>query len=255
MSTRYRKDLNFLASFYIITIVWHGLFRKEISMVLIISSSKRRAQVINDIFYYMGIPSYAVTPTEALSEISGLYRAALVLEPQELADAESFIAKLRSYVSSIPIFAISDTRDFPAYIFDDCFSDSIYSSTLIEEIVKYQSERGLPLSAHYRLAGIDASCDRERITVFGETIAFTKTETMILRYLIASYPKPQDAKSIIRYAYRPTKKPELASIRTHISVMNRKFREATGKTLFLGIDKEGYVMSTPELVKAYADNT
>ena len=41
-------------------------------MLLIIDSMKRNAQAISDIFYYMGVLSYAATPCEALSEISGL---------------------------------------------------------------------------------------------------------------------------------------------------------------------------------------
>lgn len=218
-------------------------------MVLIISTSKRKAQIINEIFYYMGVLSYAATPTEALSEISGVYRAALVLDPQDLPDTVSFISKLKSYASLIPIFAISDSNDYQKDVFDGNFKNSIYSSTLIEKIVEYQYNHKLPLSAHYRVAGIDASCDSERVTFFDKAIPFTKTEVMILRYLIASYSTPQDARSILKYAYKHSKKPESASIRTHISVMNRKFRDSTGKHLFFSIEKEGYVISTPETAK------
>ena len=221
-------------------------------MVLIISSSKKRAQLINDILYYMGVISHAITPSEAYSEFSGIYRAALVIEPDSLPDADGFVTKLRSYTSGVPIFAISDAENYTDGIFDGAFRSSIYSSTLVEEIVRYQSAHALPLSAHYRLAGIDASCTNERVTVFGKAISFTKTETMILRYLIAYYPTPQSAKRIVKYAYKPTKKPEISSIRTHISVMNKKFRELTGKNLFLAMDKEGYVVATPEVAKALA---
>ena len=217
-------------------------------MVLVISASKKKAQVISDIFYYMGVLSYAASQIEALAEISGLYRAVLLVDPEELPDEESFAEKLRSYASSLPTFAISDSANLNTSLYDGCFKNSVYSSTLIEEIVRYQEDHRLPLTAHYRLAGIDASCNLERVKVFDEMTSFTKTETMILRYLIASYPTPQSAKSIIRYAYKPGKKPEIASIRTHISVMNRKFREITGKNLFVGIEKEGYVVSTPEIL-------
>jgi len=34
--------------------------------------------------------------------------------------------------------------------------------------------------------------------------------------------------------------------------MNRKFRTITGKNLFIGIEKEGYVISTPEILKTFA---
>ena len=76
---------------------------------------------------------------------------------------------------------------------------------------------------------------------------------MILRYLIASYPTPQSAKKLVKYAYKPAKKPEVSSIRTHISVMNKKFREATGKNLCLAIDKQGYVISTPQILKSLSE--
>ncbi|MBQ7344272.1 MAG: winged helix-turn-helix domain-containing protein [Clostridia bacterium] len=224
-------------------------------MVLIIDSMKRKAQAISDIFYYMGVLSYAATPSEALSEISGLYSAVLVLNPENLPDAENFVERLRSYDARIPIFAITDASPelYPESIFNGSYPDSIYSSTLVEEIVKYQIRRNLPLTAHYRLAGIDASCDMERVTVFDESIGFTKTETMILRYLISSYPIPQSAKEIIKYSFKPSRKPEITSIRTHVSVMNRKFREIRGKNLFLNIQGKGYVVSTPEILKSLSE--
>lgn len=217
-------------------------------MVLIISSSRKTAEVISDMFYYMGVISYAATPTEALSEFSVLYRAALVIHPEVLPDRTDFISKLRSYARSVPIFAISDSTEENA-AFDGVYLDSIYSSTLLEQIVQYQRERSLPLSAHYRLVGIDASCTAERVTYFDNPIPFTKTETMILRYLIATYPVPQSAKRIVKYAYKPTKKPEAASIRTHLSVMNKRFRQISGKDLCLSIGKEGYVIATPKVIK------
>ena len=62
-------------------------------MVLIISTSRKTAEVISDMFYYMGVISYAATPTEALSEFSGLYRAALLVNPEALPDHEDFVSK------------------------------------------------------------------------------------------------------------------------------------------------------------------
>ncbi len=222
-------------------------------MVLIISAQRKEAQTVSDIFYYMGIISYAVTPKEALSEISSVYRAAILLEPERLADTTDFITKLRSYDSNLPIFAISDNIQHNiTNKFADTFPSSICSSTLIEKIVLYQKQNDLRLTAHYRLAGIDASCDERRVTVFDKPISFTKTEIMILRYLLSTYPIPADSKSILKYAFKPTRKPELTSIRTHISMMNKKFRETRGKNLFLNISEQGYVVSTPEILKELA---
>ena len=259
MSTHLNKDLNFSPTFDIIprgrTAIGTENDRKEITMVLIIGTMKRKAQAISDIFYYMGVLSYAATPSEALSEISGLYSAVLVLNPENLPDAKNFVERLRSYDARVPVFAITDAsfECYPSYVFDGSYPDSIYSSTLVEEIVRYQMKRNLPLTAHYRLAGIDASCDKERVTVFDKAIDFTKTETMILRYLISSYPIPQSAKEIIKYAFKPSRKPEITSIRTHVSVMNRKFREIKGKNLFINIQGKGYVVSTPEMLKSLSE--
>ena len=221
-------------------------------MILVIGAQKRRAQAISDIFYYMGVVSYAVTPTEALSEISGLYKAVLVVTPESLPDAKDLVERLRSYNAKTPIFAITDApaSEYPQSIFDSTFPDSIYSSTLIEGVVAYQHERMIPITAHYRLAGIDASCTSDVVKVFDTPISFTKTETMILRYLISAYPIPMSARDILKFAFRPSRRPEITSIRTHISVMNRKFREIRGKNLFVNIQGKGYAVSTPELIKA-----
>ena len=219
-------------------------------MVLIIHTAKREARAIADIFYYMGVVSYAATPIEALGEISGIYRAILIIDPDNLPDIDSFVEKLRSYNSRIPIFAVSDQPNYLDHeLFDGTFPDDIYSSRLIEEIVRYQKSRGLPLSACYRMAGIDASCHLENVLVFEKPLSFTKTETMILRYMIAAYPTPRDANDILRYAFKPMRKPEPASIRTHVSVMNKKFRELRSINLFIALPGEGYVISTPELLQ------
>ena len=221
-------------------------------MVLVIHNVKRNAQAISDIFYYMGVLSCAATPEEALSEISERYRAVIVMNPEALPDAESFVERLRAYDHKIPIFAISDRTAYTNAVFDECFPNDIYSSRLVEEIARFQSERGLPTVSQYRLAGINASCNTGRVKIFDEHVDFTRTETMILRYLIRSYPTPQDAKSILRYAFKPHRSPEPASIRTHVSAMNKKFRELKGKNLFLAIPSRGYVLLTPEILDAYA---
>ena len=128
-------------------------------MVLVIHNVKRNAQAISDIFYYMGVLSCAATPEEALSEISERYRAVIVMNPEALPDAESFVERLRAYDHKIPIFAISDRTAYTNAVFDECFPNDIYSSRLVEEIARFQSERGLPTVSQYRLAGINASCN------------------------------------------------------------------------------------------------
>ena len=217
-------------------------------MLLIISPSKKRARAVSDTFYYMGMISYAVTPNEALSEISDLYRAILMLDPEDIPDAEEYTEKLRAYNKRIPIFGIFDSeakRDINE-CFDAVFTYSACSCEILDEVVRYQRERCLPISAHYRLAGIDASCYSNAVSVFNERLDLTKTETMILRYLISTYPMPKSAGDIIKYAFKPTRRPEITSIRTHVCVINRKFRDLRGKNLFVNVPMQGYAICTPE---------
>lgn len=216
-------------------------------MILIIHTIKRKAQAISDIFHYMGILSAPSTPIEAVSEPERKYRAVLVADPDDMPDAEGLVENLRSYNPRAPIFAITNSpgRSYAHGIFNETFTNDMYSSELIEGITKYQKDRGLPITAKYTLSGIDASCDTEQVRIFDESISFTKTETMILRYLIASHPIPQDAESILRYAFKPLRKPEIASIRTHVSVMNKKSRESIGRNLLCAIPNRGYVLLVP----------
>ena len=114
-------------------------------------------------------------------------------------------------------------------------------------MAKISKSRGLLPAGIYKLAGINASCDIKSVTFLDEPVHFTRTEAMILRFLISTYPTPCSPDSIIEHAFRSGKHPEPSAVRTHISVMNKKFRAATGRTLFISVAGEGYVVSTPEL--------
>ena len=73
---------------------------------------------------------------------------------------------------------------------------------------------------------------------------------MILRYLIRSYPVPQNAERILKYAFKPTRAPEAASIRTHLSIMNKKFEKSIGRKMISLEPHRGYIILTPEYIKA-----
>ncbi len=212
-------------------------------MILVIDKSKRQRDTITDMFYYMGILSYGAGPMDALHEVSRMYSAVLVSSLIGIPDPKDYISKLRSY-SDIPIFALSDEQN---PLFDGCFGKNVYSSTLAVSVAKYIRERGERPFGIYRLAGIEASADVTVATYFDKKLGFTKTETMILRYLIKSYPSPAPAKDILKYAFRATRRPEVASVRTHISVMNKKFSALSGVALTFPSDEAGYVIATPEL--------
>ena len=88
-------------------------------MILLISRNKKRGNEYAEIFHYMGVLNTVATPTEALSEISLLYRAVLIIEPVTIADPADLVRKLKSY-ASLPIFAISEDgpNDQYAHLFD-----------------------------------------------------------------------------------------------------------------------------------------
>ncbi len=219
-------------------------------MVLIINRRKKDANYVSEIFHYMGILSHGATPAEALSEISLLYRAVIVMEPDTLPDPCDFVSRLRSYAKEVPIFALSDRiNDFPhKEIFDGIYKFSMYSSILAYKIAEYSKQNELPYIGDYRLAGINAMCDVEAVTYFDRHIPLTKTETMILRFLIRSYPLPMNSLSILKYSFRPSRSPECASVRTHICSINKKFRSITSRNIVTLVPDKGYIIITPEIM-------
>ena len=206
---------------------------------------------IAEIFYFMGYLTHGTTPHGALSEISTLYRAVIIAEPESIPDIEDYLSRLRGYSSSVPIFAICQSEPEVRYrsLFGTVFKNGTFSPTLAASISEYLDERGLEVMGDYRLAGIDASVTRTGVYYFSTRLGLTKTEVMILRFLIRSYPIPRDTQTVLKYAYRPTRCPETAGVRTHISIMNKKFRELTGRNLIASLPGRGYVILTPEIAE------
>lgn len=218
-------------------------------MILIINKSKRDARALAEMFYYMGELAQGVTPSEALSEISPIYRAVIIMEPEGLADAEDYIARLTSY-TKLPIFAITDAPSAKAsMLFDGILQKDAYAARIYSEITSHAKRNRLQAPGSYTLAGIDASIDLGFVEYFGRPIPFTRTEAMIIRTLIRLYPLPISSKDILKYAFRPARMPELANVRTHISVINKKWREATGRTLIAMESGSGYRILTPEVIE------
>ena len=225
-------------------------------MILIVNRSKKYANSITEIFHYMGILSHTATPTEALTEVSTSYRAVLIVDPETLPDPCDFIRKLRSY-SPTPIFSISTLgkKVAMASMFDGCFEHAISSARLASEIAQISKSLGLYSIGDYRLAGINATCDLEEVYFFETPIPLTKTEKMILRYLIRTYPLPQKSLSIAKYAFKPNRSPAPESIKTHICSINKKFKEMMdGRALISPYGRNGYVIYTPEIISKIKNN-
>ena len=218
-------------------------------MLLIISRSKRNASALSDTFYYMSYLSFPATPKEALSEISLTYRAVIILEPKSFPDIKDYVSKLRAYVKDIPLFAISEENtDELSDCFCKVFEKNVSSPKIASEIATYCENSGHKRPGSYKLAGFDASADKIGVSYFYTKPRLTKTESMILRYLICAYPNPQSARAILHHAFRLSRIPEEASVRTHISSINKKLEKISGRRLIELAPKEGYFIITPEIL-------
>lgn len=220
-------------------------------MLLIISQNRKIARGVSEAFHFMSILSYGATPHEALSEVSDLYRAVLIINPAAFPDINDYVGRIKSYKSDLPVFAITDSPAPTAYsdIFDGVFTRSQFTPSLAEKIIDFANKHNRARIGDYHLAGFDASSHRLGVHFFHTAIPLTKTEAMILRYLIRSYPTPQRAESIIKYAFRPSHAPEATSIRTHLSLMNKKFEATIGRRMITLEPQKGYIILTPEYVK------
>ena len=216
-------------------------------MILIINKSKRDARGLSDMFYYMGQAAQGVTPSEALSEISPIYRAVIIMNPNELGDKSEYLMRLRSY-ADVPIFAITDSvSGMDEICFDGILPKDAYAAKIYSYLYDYSMQNSKPVPGQYTLAGIDASSHLRFVEYFGKAIPFTRTEAMIIRTLIRLYPLPIRSKDILKYAFRPARTPEVANVRTHISVINKKWREVADRPLIVMESGKGYRILTPEV--------
>ena len=220
-------------------------------MLLIISQSKKIAKSVQETFYYMSFLSYGATPHEALSEVSGLYRAVLIINPEGFPDINDYVARLKSYNTALPVFAFTENEEKSFYpdVFDGVFTRQHLTPSLASKIIDYATESNRAKIGDYRLAGFDASSRTLGVSYFDRKLTLTKTEAMILRILLRAYPVPMSQDAIIKYAFRPSNTSELSSVRTHISIMNKKMEKALGKKMIVHAPSKGYLILTPEYEK------
>ena len=217
-------------------------------MILIINKSRKEAESLATAFRYMGIVARSETPERANAEVSTLYRAILIADPEKLPDECEYITRLRSYIGDIPIIALTDNLESLKAQYENYVERAATASRLYQTIYRGCSLVKKALPGEYMLAGIDASVDRRMVTYFSEPVPLTKTEGLILRLLIRAYPSSMTPKVILKYVFSQTKTPEISSIKTHICAINRKFKKHLGRNLIVSTDG-GYVVMTPMLAR------
>ena len=212
-------------------------------MILVINKSRMRAATLAEALHIMGLLAFPATPEKALSEIDLAYSAVILMEPDSLADPRDYLSRIRTYHKTIPIFAISDSGNDYSEI-AECFEKSRPAWQIANDIIEYQEARCLPLIGCYRLSSLRAEAYEESVKYFGEDIPLTKTEAMIIRYLIKSYPTPKTAREIISHANRPSRSPSEASVRTFVSLINSKFKKVSGENIVRHESGKGYTILT-----------
>ena len=215
-------------------------------MILIISKPKSKAEDLCDMFNFMGVLSIAKSPAEALSEISEIYRAIILIGDSVLYDEGDFIKKIRLY-SSAPICSFG--KPCCEENFDIILDKSSSASKILANIKDFAISYNLAKPGEYKTYGLDLSVDKTTSTFFSRPIHLTKTELMILRTLIRFYPNPIKPKQILYYAFRQKRAPEESSIRTHISVINKKFEKYFSKRIITNPDNNGYLILTNEIIE------
>lgn len=208
-------------------------------MILITDIDKTRRETVAEMFYYMGIPAGTADPDEVLATIGEEYSALLFTSPSLTPDEEYICTRVRE-LEMTTIVAISEQDND---IFDLVFPLGARSSDIAAAVSEHRRTRGLCPLGHYECMGINASCDGGTPSYLGEPLPLTRTEAMILRYLIKTYPRPVSPHDILRVAFRPSRAPEPSSVRTHISIMNKKLRNILGRALTEPGGRGGYVLA------------
>lgn len=215
-------------------------------MILLVNRSRKDGRALADAFRYMGILARAETPSRATGEISTFYRLVIITDPHTLPDEREYVKLIRSYLSTVPIMALTDRPLCDPSIYDVVAEKSSTAAKIYKSIREYFATSRKYPPGEYLLLGLDASASAGFVTNYSVVIPTTKTQSMILRALIRAYPISLSPKDILKYAFSESKLPDPTSIRTHICAINKKFEKRFERRLIVSIDG-GYTLLTPDL--------
>ena len=196
-------------------------------MILVIDKSYENAATYAGMFRFMGILATPTAPEGALHELSEDYRAIILFSPERVSDIPSFVTRLRKKSGTAPIFAVADGKYRDNGLFDAVFTNELHASPLVQKIGDFCKKNALPEIGSYRALGIEASADAGRVSYKGKDASLTKTEKMILRYLVRKYPSSAPTAEILKHSFHQSRAPLLSAIRTHIHAINKKLAQLT----------------------------
>ncbi len=213
-------------------------------MVLIISENTSNASIWHDILHYAGIPS-DFKKASNLGSTKVPFRMGLIIENNV---EEEYLKRIKRELGNLPLFAVCEDDECEGVI--GCFNKHINAHELINECNSALYGLGRKGILEYSLFGIDASIYEIIVRYFGKRIHLTKSETLVLRTLIAAHPSVISAKDILALAFKEGRKPNVSSVRTHICSINKRFNELLGDGLICS-DEGGYKIKNPNEMKEF----
>ena len=217
-------------------------------MLLIVDKSNKNGKTARDMAYIMGFLAQAVSPYDFFKEISPFYSAVLVIDPAGFKEDREYFEKMCKFKLGIPFFALCPTAPSEPILsaFDKIIIGNEFTSRVMDQMLTYAKANGVRPLGEYCGYGYQASVRYKDAEYFERPIKITKTEKMILRFLIRAYPMPMNAERILKYAFKPGKQIETASIRTHISLLNKQCRDVAERNVIEFVPKSGYTVYVPK---------
>lgn len=235
----------------------------ERKVTLFIDKSKKNSRAHAAAMRDMGMLAYGCSIREAFSEIGAKYRAIVLTSPLAISDPCDYADRLRA-LSGIPVFAMySDKDNVPLsgeteYIYKKAFDKVLnYSSpdaNFVYEMALYCKSIGKQIPGDYRLAGICAVADMPSVRYFNDEVRLSKTEKLVLRYFIRTYPTISSSIDVSKYVFDFKDDGFSSRVRTHISSINRRVKSACGRKCIENVRGRGYAIITP-ILKEYLEQT
>lgn len=201
-------------------------------MILLFSNPKsERAEALRQMLYFIGIITVSAPSLHSLPFPAEKFSAVLIVDaPQD----DELLALTKAFHDRL--FCLGDAPIGEAVP----LKLGAYASEIVSEIRSHLISSGQRPSGEYKLFALDASYDRDGVYFGQKRISFTRTEAMLLRSLIALYPIPLTQDELLASAFRAARIPEASNIRTHICVMNKKFRILTARQLIASAEHSEY---------------
>ena len=205
-------------------------------MILVINDNLGLCESITEMFRIYGMPCYGTTIADAMKEPANLYSHLLIPEPYTSTDIEETVKNLRSKFPDSPIFKVGIPQADESNIFDAIIFPKKGKCGIVLGIVNLVLD--YLGSKKYSIGNLKVSAEQTCIFYKEKTVNITKTESLILRCLILTFPSGCQKEDILKYCFRRGSYTEVSAIRTHICSINKKFQAAIGEKLILSENKK-----------------